>query len=137
MLGTLGLPSGATVADLYAGSGSFGIECLSRGAKSVQFVEKARPAVETIQSNLKRLGFEDRSTVLGGSVINMLSTIGPVDLAFCDPPYADDPWVDIWSQIEATTVVAHGDHPVELGDRWVELRRKKYGRSHIVIARIG
>jgi len=137
MLDSLGLPAGATVADLYAGSGSFGIECLSRGASSVQFVEKARPAVAAIQANLTRLGFDDGADVRQGSVLAALPTLGAVDLVFCDPPYVDDPWANLWSQLEAKYVVAHADHRVELGDRWVEVRRKKYGRSHVVVARIG
>jgi len=79
--------TGATVLDLYAGSGSIGLEALSRGAASVMFVERARPALLALRDNIERVG-------LGGSVAarDVERFIDDaditVDLAFVDPPYA-------------------------------------------------
>ena len=78
---------GAVVLDLYAGSGSLGLEALSRGAASVTFVEWSREARAALADNLEALG-------LSGAVVPMrveeyLERPGPnVDLAFVDPPYA-------------------------------------------------
>jgi 16S rRNA (guanine966-N2)-methyltransferase len=134
MLASLGGVGDAVVADLYAGSGSFGIECLSRGARQVTFVERARPAVATIRANLDRLGFAGRSVVVSGPVETAIEALGPLDLAFCDPPYADDPWSQLLPGLDAGLLVAHAETPVDLPPAWVALRRRRYGRAHIVIA---
>lgn len=134
MLRALEVLDGAVVVDLFAGSGSFGIECLSRGAARVTFVEQARPAAATIEANLDRLGFRDRAEVVVGPVERMLDRLPEADLAFCDPPYALDPWPALLPRIRAGVLVGHAETPVELTPEWTELRRRRYGRSHIVIA---
>src|SRR5881409_4151057 len=55
---------GATVLDLFAGSGALGIEALSRGAASVTFVERDRDALSALTSNLEALGIQDAARVL-------------------------------------------------------------------------
>jgi len=135
MLESQGVLADARVADLYAGSGSFGIEALSRGAASAVFVERSRAAAEVLRENIERLGFADRAEVIVASVESALARIGPVDLAFCDPPYADGPWDGLLARLEAEIVVGHAETPIALGERWEELRRRSYGRSQILIAR--
>jgi 16S rRNA (guanine966-N2)-methyltransferase len=79
---------GADVLDLYAGSGSIGIEALSRGAKRAVFVEKGRKALEALRRNLTAVGF-DNVVVVGQSVDDFVGTSpGRFDLVFCDPPWA-------------------------------------------------
>lgn len=80
---------GARVLDLYAGSGALGLEALSRGAKSVVFVEKEREAIVKLEENIKTTGFEKKSEVLWADVPTTLSrgTDQRVDLIFVDPPY--------------------------------------------------
>ncbi len=124
----------ATVVDLYAGSGSFGIECLSRGAAAVTFVERRPDAIAAIRANLDALGYGDRATVEQGPVSSLLGSLPAVDLAFCDPPYADDPWAEVLTRLRAEIVVGHAEHDIELPSGYVELRRRRYGRSRIVIA---
>ncbi len=78
---------GAVVLDLYAGSGSLGLEALSRGAAAATFVEWSRSARAALSANVAAVG-------LGGDVVparveDYLERPGPpVDLAFVDPPYA-------------------------------------------------
>jgi 16S rRNA (guanine966-N2)-methyltransferase len=134
MLSSLGRLDGAEVLDLFAGSGSFGIESLSRGAHHVTFVEQNRTAVTTIRSNLDLLDFADRATVETTPVESALAGLEPVDLAFCDPPYAWDGWAELLARIPARTLVAHADRPIELVDPWLELRSRSYGRAQILIA---
>lgn len=134
MLLSLGGVEDAVVVDLFAGSGSFGIECLSRGAKRVVFVERDRTAVATIERNLTDLGFDDRATVVAGSVAGALSALPHADVAFCDPPYADDPWAELLAGLQADLLVGHAESPIALSERWVEVKRRSYGKARIVIA---
>ena len=77
----------AVVLDLYAGSGSLGLEALSRGADSVQFIESGRQALEALRENVDAVG-------LGGAVVVSDVTAylercsEQFDLVFVDPPYA-------------------------------------------------
>ncbi len=79
----------ARVLDLFAGSGSLGLEALSRGADSAVFVESSRRAVTILESNIEAVG-------LGGTVIRataaqaLASMADEFDIIFLDPPYADD-----------------------------------------------
>jgi 16S rRNA (guanine966-N2)-methyltransferase len=80
---------GARVLDLYAGSGAYGIEALSRGAESAEFVEADRRAVEIIRENLAHTHL--RGEVVQGEVLPWLTRAGRLgrgyDLVFADPPY--------------------------------------------------
>jgi 16S rRNA (guanine966-N2)-methyltransferase len=82
----LGDVAGASVLDLYAGSGALGIEALSRGADSAVFVERDAQAVAAIERNLAAVGVE--ATVVRQDVVRFLARAdGAFDLVFCDPPY--------------------------------------------------
>jgi 16S rRNA (guanine(966)-N(2))-methyltransferase RsmD len=77
---------GAVFLDAYAGSGSVGIEALSRGARRVIFLEKSRPALKCLQENIKSLEIEERSEVHAGNAASMITKMGS-DIVFLDPPY--------------------------------------------------
>lgn len=80
----------ARVVDMFAGSGSLGIECLSRGASFALFVEKSKKAAALIRGNLKELGIAPgRWNVQPRDLFTVLNKIPekPFDLAFIDPPY--------------------------------------------------
>jgi len=82
---------GKHVLDLYAGSGSIGLEALSRGALSVTFVDKAPWAKSCIQRNLASLGLENQGVILSLDVlagIRKLNKLGrSFPLIFVDPPF--------------------------------------------------
>jgi pantetheine-phosphate adenylyltransferase/16S rRNA (guanine(966)-N(2))-methyltransferase RsmD len=79
------------VLDLYAGTGSLGIEALSRGCDRAAFVEKDRRALATIRENLQRTRLQDRAEVVAGDVgrvlDRMLTDGRQFNLIFADPPY--------------------------------------------------
>jgi 16S rRNA (guanine966-N2)-methyltransferase len=81
------------VLDLFAGTGSFGLEALSRGAEACTFVETHRPTAALLKSNISRLGAEPLCTVLMRDVWrcrpSSYSSSEPNDLIFLDPPYRD------------------------------------------------
>ena len=82
---------GGEVLDLYAGTGSLGIEALSRGAESAVFVEKDGRALSALRENLRRTRFRERAEVVRGEVHKVLARMvaeGRVfNLIFADPPY--------------------------------------------------
>lgn len=122
------------VYDLFAGSGSFGLECLSRGAGHVTFVERDRAAARVVQANIDTLGFTDRARVLNTTVESAVGGMPEVELVFCDPPYADDVWLDLLPRIRADVLVGHAASEVALTAEWDAVRRRTYGRAEIVIA---
>lgn len=82
--------------DAFAGTGSFGIEALSRGAKSVVFIEKDREISLLLKGNLDTLGIADRAEVFLGDVLGagaLSRCPRPVHVVFFDPPYpmVEDP----------------------------------------------
>src|SRR5437764_14513064 len=90
-LTSLDAVEGATVYDLFAGTGAMGIEALSRGAAQVTFVDHDRTAVASIEANLAATGLGGpAATVVRADVGRWLATAPPADLAVVDPPYATD-----------------------------------------------
>jgi 16S rRNA (guanine966-N2)-methyltransferase len=79
----------ARVLDLYAGSGAIGIEALSRGAASADFVERHRAATDALQGNLSITRLADDATVHVTEVDSFLRLTGdgPWNLVVLDPPY--------------------------------------------------
>jgi 16S rRNA (guanine966-N2)-methyltransferase len=81
---------GASVLDLFAGSGALGFEALSRGAARATFIENDRAALEALETNRTQLATETISKVIRGNVYKRLSTLsGPFDLILADAPYDD------------------------------------------------
>lgn len=79
------------VCDLFAGSGSLGIEALSRGAAHAVFVERDRRNAALLRENLRMLGLENRSDLVCVSAESWLSgAAARFDLVFADPPYDYD-----------------------------------------------
>lgn len=79
------------ILDGFAGTGSFGIEALSRGARAVVFIEQLPEAVKVIRSNMERCGIEDGARILSNefnrAVIQLAEEEIKFDLIFLDPPY--------------------------------------------------
>jgi 16S rRNA (guanine966-N2)-methyltransferase len=102
--------AGASILDLFAGSGAAGIECLSRGAARAVFVERDPAAVRVIRENLRRTGFAagapTPATVVQADVLAWLrggaADHGPYDIVIVDPPYAE-------TDLLVATLAALGD----------------------------
>ncbi|MGB2983213.1 MAG: 16S rRNA (guanine(966)-N(2))-methyltransferase RsmD, partial [Candidatus Bipolaricaulia bacterium] len=82
---------GAVCLDLFAGTGSLGLEALSRGAKSCLFVDHAREACGIIRRNAEALDFLSASEVFEGGAVEAIDRFARrgrrFDLVFIDPPY--------------------------------------------------
>jgi 16S rRNA (guanine966-N2)-methyltransferase len=85
------LVTDARVYDLFAGTGSLGLECLSRGCKQATFFESDRSALALLRKNINVLKLEDRAKVVAGDVfepfLKRMEDKEPADILFLDPPY--------------------------------------------------
>ncbi len=134
---------GTSVLDLFAGSGSLGLEALSRGASHITFIEKARTSLKALEKNIRTLGCENRTTVHQADVFWFLRNANqPYDLVFVDPPYALEAIDTLPSVIATSGVLRKGsyvvmehsresDVPVP-GDSF-EVLRKQFGQTVLLI----
>ena len=89
----------SNILDLYSGTGSFGLECLSRNAGNVIFVEKEKEAIKILEKNIKKLNVKDLTKIIFDDVFNVIKKNKKnffitthhlkLDLIFCDPPFKD------------------------------------------------
>lgn len=137
MLASLGVEP-ERVLDLYAGTGGIGIEALSRGAESADFVEQNAAAAAVVRANIAHTRYEDVSRVHQESVSTFISraerdpATKPFDLIIMDPPYADpdlEPMlvrVGASPLVESATVLVIGHSPrVTLPEQAGKLTRLK------------
>ena len=105
----LALP-GARVLDLFAGSGALGIEALSRGAASADFVDSDSRSLAVVRSNLESLGATDQSSVIRSDAVDFASglPVNSYDVVFVDPPYASEASLriaEIWLGSRFSTLI--------------------------------
>ena len=133
----------SNVLDLYSGIGSFGIECISRGAKKVTFIEKDIVASNILQENLVRLSIEDKSKIYSNTIENILlkKKNEKFDVFFLDPPFADKKFINNLQLIKDkqmfktdNIIIVHRERKTE--DKFEKLfktiDKKNYGRSKII-----
>jgi 16S rRNA (guanine966-N2)-methyltransferase len=135
VLGSLVDLEGASVVDLYAGSGALGIEALSRGAGSAVFVDNAPGALRTLEANLGSLGLADRGRIVRQDVLRYLDGAPRFDVALCDPPYDFDAWGDLLGRLDADLAVLESARALPLPDAWQTVRNKRYGGTLVTVAR--
>ncbi len=84
---------GSKVLDLFSGSGSFGLECFSRGAKSVDFVENQADTLIVLKKNIERLNAKDSCEIIKKDCFNYFDkpkkSLKKYDIIFLDPPYKE------------------------------------------------
>ena len=83
----------SAVLDLYSGTGSFGLECLSRKAESVFFVEKDKNAKIILEKNIEKLRIKKKTKIFFDDALNLINEKNiskfKFNLIFCDPPFKD------------------------------------------------
>lgn len=101
--------SDAEILDLFAGTGSLGIEALSRGAASVVFVEKDAAAFSVINQNLETVGLKDKSEIIKGDAFSIINDLAQKDRKFdiilLDPPYHKNLIIEALKYIEKSDII--------------------------------
>jgi 16S rRNA (guanine(966)-N(2))-methyltransferase RsmD len=133
---------GATFLDLFAGTGSVGIEALSRGAASARFLDLQRLAIETIRANLKETGLEEKAEVLRMDAFSLLqrSPDCQFDYIFIAPPQYKEFWKRAMISLDAQPGWLSEDawvivqiHPVEYEplslQNLIEFDQRRYGST--------
>jgi len=115
----LGDLEGASVLDAYAGTGSLGIEALSRGARRVVFVERSQAALSVLRRNLCSLNLghsPETARVLRGEAVRSIGRLGRAgerfDLVLLDPPYASEELPRALAALVESDVVSRGGEVV-------------------------
>lgn len=131
---------GASVLDLFAGSGQLGIEAISRGAKHCVFVDKSKNSVDIVKKNIESCGFNSQSRVLNMDSIEYLSVAKTgIDIALLDPPYRQGliekalPLLDRIMSDNSIVICEHENELIlkESYGRLTKTRTKRYGKISI------
>jgi 16S rRNA (guanine966-N2)-methyltransferase len=135
--------NGIDVLDLFAGSGSLGLEAISRGARSAVFVDKAQQSLRVLESNIDTLGCNEQCTAYTADVFWFLkNTNRSFDLVFVDPPYRLERIEALPNAIFDSPVVKEGTHvvmehskesQVHLSDSIYDITRKSFGQTTVLI----
>ncbi len=120
----LGDVSGERWLDLFAGTGQVGIEALSRGAAEVVFLDKVRPAIQTIQANLQATGLAAGAEVLQMDAFAYLRREGirPFHLIYVAPPQ----YLGLWEEVMAALDVRPSTWLTPRGIVVVQIDPKEY-----------
>ncbi len=141
----LTLTPGASCLDLFAGSGSLGIEAMSRGAEAVTFVERSHRLADELRSRLALLEAQHRGTVIQAEAEPFLSSCTQrFDLVFLDPPFSTDIIDSVCATLENKELLNHRAHiyietpragePPVLPDNWSVTRAKIAGNVSYQLA---
>ncbi len=130
---------GANVLDAFSGSGAIGFEALSRGAKSVTFVERDRNAIRILRENIGILGIAENCIVINTTVSNWLETASPdeFDIIFADPPYHRPQFSTIKRlmgllKMGGSMILSHqGSSEVPTENGIVVVDNRSYGNAHL------
>lgn len=135
----------AALLDLFAGTGSVGIEALSRGAAMVRFIDKNRPAVQTVKTNLERTRLAARAEVLHSDAFTLIRQLPDrqFDYIFIAPPQYKGLWQAMLAELDRQPgwlapdgwVIVQIDpveyQPVAL-DHFSEFEQRRYGSTLLI-----
>lgn len=145
--------NGGRVLDLYAGSGSLGIEAVSRGMDEAVLVDAQYKAIQTIQENIKQTREPEKFQVYKKKAAHIFTELsndnakGSFDLVFLDPPYAKQTiYSDLASLVdhallkEGAKIVCETDQHTQLPQEstdWTIWKERVYGKTKITIYEVG
>ena len=134
----------SNVLDLYSGIGSFGIECISRGAKKITFVENDKRALLILKKNIDQLKIEKKTRVFEAKIALFLKQLGKNDkyeIIFFDPPFSENFFIEELKIIKNLNIYKN-DHLIiihrdtkskdDLSGTVNILYTKIYGRSKVI-----
>ena len=137
------------ILDLFSGTGSFGLECISRGASKVYFFENYNQSIEILLKNIKKLKCENKAIVLNENAFNFFENEElkneKLDLIFLDPPYKEKNIKIILENIvklkllkKSGLIVLHRHKKTkdDFGSKFTIKKSAKYGISKIIFLKI-
>ena len=136
------------ILDLFSGTGSFGLECISRGSSNVTFVEKNPMALKNLHANIKKLKVEKISDVYQDDVFHLLKNKNflkkKTDLIYLDPPFKEDKILEIFQCLirqnnfsSKTLIVFHRNKADSISFYSYKcIETKIYGNSKILFGNI-
>ena len=141
----------SNVLDLYSGTGSFGLECLSRQSSKVVFVEKEKKAVKILEKNIEKLGEKSKTRIFVNNIFGATEKVNKYnyawitdlkyDLIFCDPPFKDTninkliELIIVKNLIKKNGIIIlhrHKDAKEKLANSFKIIDERVYGRSKII-----
>lgn len=134
----------AQVLDAFAGTGAFGLEALSRGARRVTFIEKDRAVRAVLMQNIAALGETQNTAIIAGDATKPPRASGPCTLAFLDPPYREDLAAPALTALAKTGWLADGALVIvelaaredsELPEGFTVLDERRYGAAKFIFLR--
>ena len=136
----------SSILDLYSGIGSFGLECISRGAKKVTFVEKDSNAINILRKNLTNLYANKKAAIISDKIELFLKNdlSEKFEIIFLDPPFSDNSYLDILKTIKEKKIlkknhiiIIHRERKTldNFRDILDPLLIRQYGRSKIVFGK--
>ena len=135
---------GANILDLYSGVGSFGLECLSRGATRVTFLESYQEVLTVLKKNIENLKQQNSSSIIEKDIFseNTLKTLNnKFDIIFMDPPYKEKKLAELLDTIIKLKLLKnngiiiihrHKKEEDEFPNQFNLIMKKKYGISKII-----
>ncbi len=137
---------GARCADLFSGTGSLGLEALSRGAEHVDFYESGRAALAVLRANIETLGFAGQATIHRSPLPAGISRGEAWELVFVDPPWGQGHMEGIAAALLRTARLApggllvfeerwghEGDDPTWTQRGWEVTQRRRYGDAALLM----
>ena len=141
----------SNVLDLYSGTGSFGLECLSRQSSKVVFVEKEKKAVKILEKNIEKLGEKNKTRIFVNNIFSAIEKVSKYkdawiaglkyNLIFCDPPFKDTninkliELIIVKNLIKKNGIIIlhrHKDAKEKLTNSFKIIDERVYGRSKII-----
>ena len=136
------------VLDLFSGTGSFGLECLSRKAEKVFFIEKEKDAIRILKKNIKKLGLENKIKIFTDDVFKIIKENdllnSKFNLIFCDPPFRNSNIKVLFDLLFENKILKkdgiiilhrNKNFKEELPDYFKIIDERSYGVSKIVFGR--
>ena len=133
----------SNILDLFSGTGSFGLECISRGASKVTFFENYKSVIKTLKKNIHNFGCEKKTNIIEKDIFNKKNFYfdEKFEIIFLDPPYKERKIINIINRIYELDIIKkngiiilhrHKREKDKFPNKFKPFIEKNYGISKII-----